>query len=134
MPARRAVTAFAARRLRSAGSAASRLRTSGLSSGLAIQSTCGPGLPRDRARGSPAADRRRGIVTRRRGDASLTDRESDIAQLAAGGHPTRAFAQMLVISERTVETHIASVYRKLGVSNRRALEALFADVTPPPFP
>jgi DNA-binding CsgD family transcriptional regulator len=34
----------------------------------------------------------------------------------------------LVISERTVETHVASVYRKLGVTNRRELSALLARV------
>ncbi len=70
----------------------------------------------------------RSPAPRRRGEATLTQREREVAELVATGRPTRAIAQALVISERTVETHIASVYRKLGVPNRRALEALLAEV------
>lgn len=66
-------------------------------------------------------------VARRRGESTLTGREREIAGLVVAGHPTRAIADTLVISERTVETHIAAVYRKLGVSSRRALETLLAD-------
>jgi len=65
--------------------------------------------------------------SRRRGESTLTGREREIAGLVVAGHPTRAIAEALFISERTVETHIAAVYRKLGVSNRRALEALLAE-------
>src|SRR6202022_697670 len=54
----------------------------------------------------------------RRGESTLTVREREIAGLVAAGRPTRAIAETLVISERTVETHIAAIYRKLGVSNR----------------
>ncbi len=42
----------------------------------------------------------------------------------SAGHATRAIADTLVISDRTVETHIAAIYRKLGVSNRTALARL----------
>lgn len=62
--------------------------------------------------------------TRRRGDATLTGREREIAGLVVAGHPTRTIAERLVISERTVETHIAAIYRKLGVTSRRGLETL----------
>ena len=61
---------------------------------------------------------------RRRGESTLTVREREIAALVAGGRATRAIADALVISERTVETHIAAIYRKLGVSNRTALARL----------
>jgi predicted ATPase/DNA-binding NarL/FixJ family response regulator len=64
---------------------------------------------------------------RRRGEATLTAREREIAGLVAAGHPTRAVADELVISERTVETHIAAIYRKLGVANRTALARLLED-------
>ena len=47
--------------------------------------------------------------------------------LVVAGHATRAIADSLVISERTVETHIAAVYRKLGVTNRTALARLLGD-------
>jgi DNA-binding CsgD family transcriptional regulator len=61
---------------------------------------------------------------RRRGESTLTAREREIAGLVVTGHATRAIADTLVISERTVETHIAAIYRKLGVSNRTALARL----------
>ena len=63
---------------------------------------------------------------RRRGDATLTGREREIAGLVVAGLQTKAIADRLVISERTVESHIAAVYRKLGVTNRRALETLLS--------
>jgi ATP/maltotriose-dependent transcriptional regulator MalT len=66
-------------------------------------------------------------AVRLRGESTLTAREREIARLVVAGQPTRAIAEQLVISERTVETHIAAVYRKLGVSNRRALEVLLAE-------
>ena len=61
---------------------------------------------------------------RRRGESTLTAREREIASLVVAGRATRAIAEELVISERTVETHIAAIYRKLGVSNRSALARL----------
>ena len=61
---------------------------------------------------------------RRRGESTLTAREREIAGLVVGGQTTKAIADTLIISERTVETHIAAIYRKLGVSNRTALARL----------
>jgi len=58
----------------------------------------------------------------------LTEREQEIARLAAGGMSDRLIAETLVVSVRTVESHLGSAYRKLGIDNRRALaEALPAD-------
>jgi DNA-binding NarL/FixJ family response regulator len=59
----------------------------------------------------------------------LTAREREIASLVTAGRPVRAIAERLVISERTVETHVAALYRKLGVTNRRELVELLARVT-----
>jgi DNA-binding CsgD family transcriptional regulator len=64
--------------------------------------------------------------SRRRGASTLTGREREIAGLVVAGHPTRTIADRLVISERTVETHIAAIYRKLGVASRRGLETLLS--------
>ena len=46
--------------------------------------------------------------------------------LAAHGVPNREIAQRLVVSVRTVESHLAQTYRKLGVSDRRELAELMA--------
>jgi DNA-binding CsgD family transcriptional regulator len=85
--------------------------------------------------GAPAEVRRLTAIDtrdRRRGDATLTAREREIATLVAAGRPVRAIAERLVISERTVETHVAAIYRKLGVTNRRELVELLARVTQAP--
>jgi DNA-binding CsgD family transcriptional regulator len=53
--------------------------------------------------------------------AELTPREREIALLAAGGESSRQIAGRLVISVRTVDNHLQSAYRKLGVSRREDL-------------
>jgi ATP/maltotriose-dependent transcriptional regulator MalT len=64
---------------------------------------------------------------RRRGESTLTTREREIAGLLVAGRSTRAIAAALVISERTVETHTAAIYRKLGVSTRAGLAQLLGE-------
>lgn len=48
----------------------------------------------------------------------LTDRETEVLQLLATGLSARNIGGTLGISERTVNTHIGHVYRKLDVNNR----------------
>lgn len=56
---------------------------------------------------------------------ALTPRELDVARLAAGRARSREIAERLGLSVRTVDNHLARVYRKLGVSGRDDLrEAL----------
>ncbi len=54
----------------------------------------------------------------------LTPRERQIAALAAQGHADLVIAERLVISVRTVQTHLARVYAKLGVTGRTELAGL----------
>lgn len=58
--------------------------------------------------------------------APLTAREREIAELAAAGMTSREIAERLVISPRTVETHVQRVYTKLGVNSRAELERLLS--------
>ncbi len=51
----------------------------------------------------------------------LTTRERDVAALAAHGMPNQAIASRYVLSIRTVETHLAHAYAKLGISSRAEL-------------
>jgi DNA-binding CsgD family transcriptional regulator len=53
--------------------------------------------------------------------AGLTAREMEIAALAAAGHSDREISRRLVISVRTVQSHLTRVYGKLGVNSRRDL-------------
>ncbi len=55
-------------------------------------------------------------------DFGLTEREWLIAQAAARRERSREIAERLGVSVRTVDNHLASVYRKLGVSGRGELE------------
>jgi two-component system nitrate/nitrite response regulator NarL len=54
----------------------------------------------------------------------LTDREQEILGLLAQGLNQREIAQALVISEKTVATHIQHVLEKLGVHSRAEAVAL----------
>jgi DNA-binding CsgD family transcriptional regulator len=61
----------------------------------------------------------------------LTDAEQRVVEQIAAGATNREAAAALFISVRTVETHIASVYRKLGIRSRSELRrALSAGAVP----
>jgi DNA-binding NarL/FixJ family response regulator len=51
-------------------------------------------------------------------DAMLSSREQEVLRLLAEGMTDREIAAALAISPRTVESHVSSVLRKLGVRNR----------------
>jgi len=48
----------------------------------------------------------------------LTQRELDVIQILQTGWSAKEMASHLFLSEATVKTHLASIYRKLGVKNR----------------
>ena len=52
---------------------------------------------------------------------ALTPREREVLRLIARGYTYREAAQELTLSDRTIETHVSSVLRKLQLSNRREL-------------
>lgn len=62
--------------------------------------------------------------------AGLTRRELEIAQMAASGMTDRDIAGSLVVSVRTVETHLRSAYRKLDIGSRRALAEVLRGTGP----
>jgi DNA-binding CsgD family transcriptional regulator len=53
--------------------------------------------------------------------ASLTSREREVAGLAALGLTSTEIARRLVVSSRTVESHLYNAYAKLGINRREAL-------------
>jgi DNA-binding NarL/FixJ family response regulator len=50
----------------------------------------------------------------------LTPREIEVLRLAQAGLSDAKIAEKLVISHRTVNTHLSSIYSKLGVNSRSA--------------
>jgi DNA-binding NarL/FixJ family response regulator len=65
---------------------------------------------------------------------SLTAREREVMALMAEGRSNRAIANGLVLTEKTVETHIASIFSKLGLlpepNDHRRVLAVRAWLTP----
>lgn len=74
------------------------------------------------------------LVARGRRDRTLdrlTDRERDVLGLMAQGRSNPAIAQALVLSDKTVETHVGHIFSKLGIQStgqehRRVLAVLTA--------
>ena len=52
--------------------------------------------------------------------AELTDREREVLDLIAQGMSNRAIAERLVLSARTVETHVGQIFLKLGLDGEGA--------------
>lgn len=53
----------------------------------------------------------------------LTEKEQEVARLAALGYKNDEIGDQLYISRNTVKYHLANVYKKLGISNRVELKA-----------
>jgi ATP/maltotriose-dependent transcriptional regulator MalT len=70
------------------------------------------------------------------GVASLTARELELARLVVGRKTNPEIASELFLSQKTVETHLRNIFRKLGVANRielaRTVEAAEQAESPTP--
>jgi DNA-binding CsgD family transcriptional regulator len=75
-----------------------------------------------------------GETTRKRDPSTLdqlTPRELQVALDLASGLTTREAAAKLYLSPKTIEYHLRSVYRKLGIASRAELWEAFAQADPP---
>ncbi|MFE7120302.1 response regulator transcription factor, partial [Streptomyces sp. NPDC057654] len=57
----------------------------------------------------------------------LSRREAEVAELVRQGFTNQRIAERLFLSPRTVETHVAHVFAKLGVSSRAAVAGRLAE-------
>jgi DNA-binding NarL/FixJ family response regulator len=64
------------------------------------------------------------------GIASLTPREREVLKLLSAGRANGAIAHALQISLETARTHVAHIYRQLGVSARTELLGIDSDAYP----
>jgi DNA-binding NarL/FixJ family response regulator len=91
-----------------------------LAEALRLAEECGAAWHAEQARvGWRRAGGRSG--TTRAGE--LTPQEQAVAELARSGQTNREIAQQLYLSVNTVQTHLAHVYRKLGITRRWQLIA-----------
>ncbi|MEI5584190.1 MULTISPECIES: ATP-binding protein [unclassified Agromyces] len=80
-----------------------------------------------RQRGSRSIPRGPSTATRRN-PAGLTARQVDVLRLVAEGLTNAEIADRLVLSVRTVDTHVAALLAKLGVASRHEAASIAADV------
>ncbi|QJU53572.1 LuxR C-terminal-related transcriptional regulator [Herbiconiux sp. KACC 21604] len=64
----------------------------------------------------------------------LSSRELEVARLASTGMSNREVADVLVLSIRTVETHMLRIFRKLGIRSRSELSSSLTAATGAPAP
>ena len=106
-----------------------------LAEALDLAADCGARPLAARVRAELAAAGGRPRRERRHGLDALTPSELRVARLAAGGQTNRQIAHGLYVTLKTVETHLAHVYAKLGISHRGELpEALAGENLGVPTP
>jgi DNA-binding CsgD family transcriptional regulator len=98
--------------------------------GLELALQCGAPAVADQARTELYASGGRPKRDALTGPDSLTPSERRIAQLAAEGQGNREIAQALYITPKTVEFHLTSVYRKLGINARVGLTEILKRAAP----
>jgi DNA-binding CsgD family transcriptional regulator len=98
-----------------------------LRQGLELATICGAGSLAARAESELLATGARPRRIALSGVESLTPSERRVAELAAEGPTNREIAQALFVTQRTVEVHLTSIYRKLAISSRSQLAAALAE-------
>jgi DNA-binding NarL/FixJ family response regulator len=68
------------------------------------------------------------VATTRVNPAGLTERQVEVVQLLAEGLSNAEIATQLVLSVRTVESHVAAAIEKLGADNRKEAVARAAEL------
>ncbi|GMR09106.1 MAG: hypothetical protein BMS9Abin26_2120 [Gammaproteobacteria bacterium] len=64
-----------------------------------------------------------------RGLETMTPRQQDVVRMVCDGANNKTIANKLSIKERTVKTHLSSIYTKLGVQSRLHLALLLKDTS-----
>jgi DNA-binding CsgD family transcriptional regulator len=94
---------------------------------LDLAAACGAGPLAERARRELRAAGARPRRPRVSGAEALTASERRIAAMAADGLSNPEIAQALFVTTKTVEAHLGSAYRKLGIRSRAQLTGALGD-------
>jgi DNA-binding CsgD family transcriptional regulator len=94
-----------------------------LSEGLAIADAAGASRLAEQARVELIACGARPRSVMRVGADALTASERRVCELAASGRSNPEIAQLLFVTRATVESHLHSAYRRLGIRSRKELPA-----------
>lgn len=95
-----------------------------LREGLQLAQRCGATALAEVAREELIVSGARPRRERLAGPEALTPSERRVAELAASGLQNREIAQALFVTTKTVGTHLAHIYQKLGLSGQQARELL----------
>ncbi len=90
---------------------------------LDLATACGADALAQQARAELQAAGARPRREARHGVQALTPSERRVAAMAAEGAANKLIAQSLYVTPKTVELHLSSAYRKLGIRSRRELPA-----------
>lgn len=91
---------------------------------LELAQKCGATALAERVRGDLGAGGGRPPRLERSGVEALTPAERKVCDLAAAELTNRQIAQTLFVTEKTVELHLTSAYRKLGIRSRFQLASI----------
>lgn len=94
-----------------------------LRAALEMAETCGAGALVAEVRAEIHATGARPRSTALSGVGALTSSERRVAAMAAEGLSNREIAQALYVTPKTIELHLSSAYRKLGIRSRHDLAA-----------
>jgi DNA-binding NarL/FixJ family response regulator len=94
---------------------------------LELADICGAQPLIDAVRSEIYATGSRPRTTALAGVLALTPSERRVVDLAAAGQTNRDIAQALYVTPKTVEVHLSSAYRKLGIGSRRELGRALAE-------
>ena len=88
---------------------------------MSMEAAIGYALSEERSsKATPSTTSERPLSSTPDHPARLTPREIEVLGLVASGMTNAQIAKELIVSPRTVETHLTSIYHKLGVTSRTA--------------
>jgi DNA-binding CsgD family transcriptional regulator len=99
-----------------------------LQEGLRLAERCNAAAVAQRAHSELLATGARPRRLARTGVDSLTPSERRVARMAADGQTNREIGQALFVTSKTIEMHLSSVYRKLGITSRSELPRVMVSV------